>query len=58
MWTGTVYMGSQSTPMDVIFDNASDWLTIEGKDCSDCQGNTFDIAASDTATRLDADNFS
>ena len=28
MWTGRLYVGSESTPMDVIFDNASDWLTI------------------------------
>ena len=27
--------------MDVVFDTGSDWLVIEGYDCSNCEGNVF-----------------
>ena len=43
MWSGTIWMGSQSQALDVIFDNASDWLTVEGSQCQSCDGNTFNI---------------
>lgn len=41
MWTGTIFMGSDSVPLEVIFDNASDWLTIEGSRCASCEGDTY-----------------
>ena len=28
--------------MNVVFDTGSDWLVIQGKDCSNCQGGKFD----------------
>ena len=42
MWTGEVYMGSERESFDVIFDNSSDWLSLEGKDCAECEGGTYD----------------
>ena len=27
--------------MDVVFDTGSDWLVVEGKNCSNCEGNTY-----------------
>lgn len=37
MWAGTIYMG-EWTPMQVIFDTASDWLMIESYECINCEG--------------------
>ena len=45
MWTGEIYMGKLSK-MDVVYDTGSDWLTVEGKDCDTCEGNTYDIGPS------------
>ena len=45
MWTGEIYMG-KLTKMDVVYDTGSDWLTVEGMDCSNCEGNTYDIGPS------------
>ena len=36
----------QLSKMDVVYDTASDWLVIEGSDCSDCEGNTYNIGPS------------
>ena len=51
-WTGPVYMGSQNSSMDVIFDNASDWLVVEGNGCINCEGKTFNIDNSSTAKQV------
>lgn len=32
--------------MNVIYDNASDWLVVEGKDCGNCLGDTYNIEGS------------
>ena len=45
MWTGEIYMGKLSK-MDVVYDTGSDWLTVEGADCTSCEGNTYDIGPS------------
>ena len=45
MWTGEIYMGKLSK-MDVVYDTGSDWLVIEGQDCNNCEGNTYDITPS------------
>jgi len=42
MWTGAVYMGSEQKPFDVIFDNSSDWLSLEGAGCKNCEGAKYD----------------
>lgn len=52
MWTGSMYMGSKSEIVDVIFDTASDWLSVESKLCTTCEGTDFDVDASTTAKRL------
>lgn len=43
-------MGTSSTVMDVVYDTGSDWLAVEGSECSNCAGNTFDGNASGTKT--------
>ena len=45
-------MGSQNSYMDVIFDNASDWLIVEGNDCINCEGKTFNIDNSSSAKQI------
>jgi len=42
MWTGPMYMGG-NTLMDVVYDTGSDWLVVEGSDCINCEGNTYDV---------------
>ena len=34
-------MGETYTPLDLVFDTGSDWLTVEAFDCEVCEGNTF-----------------
>lgn len=55
MWTGAIYMGSQNQALEVIFDNAADWLVMEGKDCTNCEGSTYDIAQSSAAKQVGLD---
>ena len=38
--------------MDVIFDTASDWLTLNSASCTSCKGNLFDASQSTTATQV------
>jgi hypothetical protein len=37
-------MGKAFTPMNVVFDTGSDWLVVQGSDCSNCEGAKFDGA--------------
>lgn len=32
------------TPMNVVFDTASDWLVVEDVICEDCEGNKYDAS--------------
>jgi len=41
IWTAAVYMG-RFTPMNVLFDTASDWVVIEDVSCETCEGNKYD----------------
>ena len=40
--------------MEVVYDTGSDWLTIEGRLCTKCGGNTFDQAGSSTFQFLES----
>jgi hypothetical protein len=44
-------MGTEGVELDVVYDTGSDWLAIEGSNCSSCEGDTFDGSVS--GTRLD-----
>ena len=55
MWTGAVYMGSERQALDVIYDNASDWLVLEGAGCTNCDGKTYDIENSSTSKQVGVD---
>ena len=52
IWTGAVYMGTKAKRLEVIFDNASDWLIVEGSECSNCEENTYDISTSTAAKQV------
>ena len=41
-YVGGVWMG-KSKMLDVVFDTGSDWLVIEGADCSNCGGDKYNI---------------
>ena len=42
LWTGEIYMGKY-IKMDLIYDTGSDWLIVEGSNCDNCEGNTYNI---------------
>lgn len=33
--------------MEVYYDTGSDWLAVEGSNCVNCEGNTYDIEFSE-----------
>ena len=39
-------------PLDVIFDTGSDYLVVEGSDCVNCYGDTYDISNSRLAAKI------
>ena len=45
-------MGTQAKSLEVIFDNASDWLIVEGSACTNCEGTTYDISTSTAAKQV------
>ena len=48
-------MGSAQQVLDVIYDNASDWLVLEGAACTNCDGKTYDIEGSTAARQVGID---
>ena len=51
-WTGQLFVGSQATEIEVIFDTSSDWLALEGQDCLACGTNFFNATDSTSATMI------
>ena len=41
-YTGPIEMGTAKVGFDVVYDTGSDWLAIEGDECSTCDGDKFD----------------
>ena len=35
-YVGPLSMGDSATVVDVVYDTGSDWLAVEGSDCSSC----------------------
>jgi hypothetical protein len=35
-------MGEEGVELDVVYDTGSDWLAVEGSNCNNCEGDTFD----------------
>ena len=48
MYAGTVYIGSNKQPLDVIFDTGSDWLVVEDTSCTTCVSTIFNKTKSTT----------
>ena len=46
MFHGPLFFGSQQVEFDVIYDTGSDWVTVEGKNCTNCKGDTYDSTQS------------
>ena len=42
LYGGALYIGESNMQASVIFDTGSDWLLIEGRDCTNCKGNRYD----------------
>jgi len=35
-YVGPLAMGASNTVMDVVYDTGSDWLAVEGSECTSC----------------------
>lgn len=51
IYTGPVFMGSESAELQVVYDTGSDWLTVESSTCRSCFGDNFDQSASSSWTQ-------
>lgn len=49
-------MGSEKTEFDVIFDNSSDWVSIEGIMCAECEGDKYDPSTSTASKQVGIDD--
>lgn len=56
IWTGEVLLGTEKTLLDVVFDNSSDWLVVEGVDCQNCEGQKYDPKTSTTSKKVGFEN--
>ena len=52
MWHGEIFMGTDSIPMDIIYDTGSDWLVMEGSECTNCDDNVYDPATSTASVKV------
>lgn len=52
MFHGPLFFGSGQEEFDVIYDTGSDWVTIEGKNCTNCKGNTYDSTKSSESKQV------
>jgi hypothetical protein len=52
MFHGPLFFGSQQVEFDVIYDTGSDWVTIEGKNCTNCKGDTYDSTQSSESKQV------
>mmetsp|Transcript_40807 Transcript_40807/g.29447 ORF Transcript_40807/g.29447 Transcript_40807/m.29447 type:complete len:220 (+) Transcript_40807:50-709(+) len=50
IYSGPVFMGSESEEIQVVYDTGSDWLTVESANCRSCFGDNFDQSASSSWT--------
>ena len=39
--------------MEVVFDTGSDWLSVHGTECTDCDGDKFDAYGSGTRVSVE-----
>lgn len=46
MWVGPILMGG-TVSLDVVYDTGSDWLVVEGYECTECQGDKYDMLLSE-----------
>ena len=46
MFHGPLHFGTSSVGFDVIYDTGSDWVVVEGKNCTNCQGDVYNSTAS------------
>lgn len=42
MFHGPLHFGTSSKGFDVIYDTGSDWVVVEGKNCTNCQGDVYE----------------
>ena len=40
-YTAPILLGTDQQEMNMVWDTGSDWLTVEGKYCRACEGNTY-----------------
>jgi hypothetical protein len=52
MFHGPLFFGTSQVEFDVIYDTGSDWVVVEGKNCTNCQGNTYDPSSSSQSKQV------
>ena len=56
LYVGTLYLGSPSQPVRVIFDTGSEHLAVATELCKDCKNKAFTLAQSKTKKMLSDDS--
>ena len=55
-YSGPIYLGGpEAQSLEVVYDTGSDWLTVEGSNCSECKGNTYKYTDSDSFEFLESE---
>lgn len=52
LFHGKLFMGTSAEEFDVIYDTGSDWVVVEGSQCRNCQGNTYNPLSSSSSKNL------
>ena len=55
-YTGFLYIGSNSSKNDVVFDTASGWLAVGTPDCQNCTLAKYDPTLSNTSILISNDS--
>jgi hypothetical protein len=52
MFHGKLFIGSSQEEFDVVYDTGSDWVVVEGNQCRNCEGNTYNPLKSTSSKNL------
>jgi hypothetical protein len=45
-YIGSLYIGENTEPLDMVFDTGSDWLVVASHECATCNGRKYNHASS------------
>jgi hypothetical protein len=56
-YTGKLLLGTQLAEANVVYDTGSGYLTVSAANCTSCDFEVYDPAASNTSVRTSTDTF-